>query len=62
MTLSRWRTLPNPMLGWLVQAEDRTVAAEPCVFAEHQPAQERADDLNRAEAYERIGAPDPRKR
>lgn len=62
MTLSRWRALPNGFIGWVVQDENKTVAPEPCVFPDHQPAQDRADELNRAETYARIGVPDPRTR
>lgn len=57
--LSRWRALPSPRGGWRVMSEAGVQAPPLSHFDEHQPAQERADQLNRAERYKIIGVPDP---
>lgn len=56
--LSRWRALSAwwSLPHWYVVAEDGTRDESSGLFPEHKLAQQRADDLNRAEQYARIGA------
>jgi hypothetical protein len=71
--LSRWRPIPAPEIPnvWVVRNESGDPAPKPNTFMEIDPkpsivslayrkAAQRADDLNRAEQYERIGVKDPR--
>ena len=55
MELSRWRAVKRET--WHVVSED---GREDSTHTEHEPAQDRADELNRGEQYARIGEEVPR--